>query len=242
MDPNYGERYRELFFRHWWWRARTEFIVHTLQRMQPTQGWLNILDVGCGDALFFDRLSQFGSVEGVEPYAELVDPNNPYFRQIYIRPFDRSFQPGKLYSLILMLDVLEHLDDPVGALKHVLALLQPNGTFIATVPAFRALWTNHDVLNHHVDRYTKARFNRVTKQAGLQIIEARYFYHWTFLVKLGVRAYERVTRAVPTPASVPPALVNQSLYWLCRVEQSTISRFPIPFGSSLMIIARREAN
>lgn len=239
MDPNYGERYRELFHRHWWWRARTEFIVHTLERLQPPQGWSQILDVGCGDGLFFERLSQFGAIEGVEPSVELVDPNNPHINRIYIRPFDHTFQPGKLYSLVLMLDVLEHLNDPLAALKHVHSLLHPDGTLIATVPAFRILWTNHDVLNHHVERYTKARFNRLAQLAGLRVAEARYFYHWTFLAKLGVRAYERVTGAVPTPASVPPAFLNQSLYGLCRIEQSTISRLPIPFGSSLIVVARK---
>jgi len=239
LDPNYAERYRELFNRHWWWRARTEFIVHTLDRLQPSQGWADILDVGCGDGLLFDRLSHFGSVEGVEPDAALVNPNNPYFNQIYIRPFDCSFRPGKLYSLILMLDVLEHLEDPVAALKHVTTLLQPAGTLIVTVPAFRALWTNHDLVNHHVDRYTKARFKLLANQAGLHVIEYRYFYHWTFVAKLGVRAYERLMRPAPTPASVPPHFLNQPLYWLSRLEQKTISRLPVPFGSSLMVVARK---
>jgi 2-polyprenyl-3-methyl-5-hydroxy-6-metoxy-1,4-benzoquinol methylase len=59
-----------------------------------------------------------------------------------------------------MLDALEHLENPVAALRHVCELLTPEGTFIATVPAFMALWTNHDVLNHHFTRYTKSAFAR----------------------------------------------------------------------------------
>jgi 2-polyprenyl-3-methyl-5-hydroxy-6-metoxy-1,4-benzoquinol methylase len=106
VDPKYGERYRELYQKHWWWRARTELIVDTLHRLQPAPGWKNILDVGCGDGLFFDRLSEFGEVEGVEPVTELVSPDNPYRRRIHVCPFDENFQPGKQYSLILMLDVL----------------------------------------------------------------------------------------------------------------------------------------
>ena len=108
MDPKYGERYRDLFEKHWWWRARTRLIIDVLRRLQPARGWKSILDVGCGDGLFFPQLSQFGEVEGVEPFAELVSPNNPYRSRIQICPFDENFRPGKRYSLILMLDVLEH--------------------------------------------------------------------------------------------------------------------------------------
>lgn len=70
---------------------------------------------------------------------------------------------GKDYSLILMLDVLEHLEDPVGALQHAVDLLTPEGTLLITVPAFMALWTNHDVLNHHLTRYTKRSFSNVAR-------------------------------------------------------------------------------
>jgi SAM-dependent methyltransferase len=238
VDPKYGERYRDLYHQHWWWRARTEFIVDTLCRLRPPQGWSNILDIGCGDGLFFDRLREFGEVEGIEPFAELVSPNNPYRNHIYICPFDDDFRPCKLYSLILMLDVLEHLEEPVAALRHMLSLLSPGGTFIATVPAFMSLWTNHDVLNHHFIRYTKSTFRRVARDAGLQILEERYLYHWTFIVKLGVRLRERVLNLEPVPAKVPPIWVNTPLYWLSRIEQRTVSRLSLPFGSSLMVIGR----
>ena len=50
-------------------------------------------------------MSQFGEVEGVEPFAELVSPDNPQRSRISICPFDENFQPGKQYSLVLMLDL-----------------------------------------------------------------------------------------------------------------------------------------
>lgn len=236
MDPRYGERYRDLFDRHWWWRARTEFIIDTLRRLQPPQGWPMILDIGCGDGLFFNRLREFGEVEGVEPFAELVRNDNPDRSRIYTCPFDDRFQPGKRYSLILMLDVLEHLEDPVAALRHALTLLTAGGCFVLTVPAFNVLWTNHDVLNHHFIRYTKSTFRDVARQAGLQILQQRYLYQWTFFAKLGVRLYERLFSPELKAASVPPTWVNGLLCWVSRIEQRTITRAPMPFGSSLMVI------
>jgi 2-polyprenyl-3-methyl-5-hydroxy-6-metoxy-1,4-benzoquinol methylase len=198
------------------------------------------LDIGCGDGLFFDRLAEFGDVEGVEPSADLVNPGNPHRDRIYVCPFDANFRPNKQYSLILMLDVLEHMEDPVGALRHALDLLSPEGRVIITVPAFMALWTNHDVLNHHLTRYTKQSFREVARRSGLGIQEARYFYHWTFPAKLATRVMEEVFHPAPDAPKIPPNWANQALFWLSRLEQKALSALPIPFGSSLMMVGRKE--
>jgi len=239
MDPKYGERYRDLFEKHWWWRARTRLIIDVLRRLRPARGWKSILDIGCGDGLFFPELSQFGEVEGVEPFAELVSPSNPHRSRIQICPFDQNFQPGKRYSLILMLDVLEHLEDPVGALRHALELLEPDGIFVATVPAFMALWTNHDVMNHHFIRYTKSSFRQVAGRAGLRIQEERYLYHWTCPVKLGIGFRERLFRLEAKPAQVPAPAVNELLFWMSRMEQKTLTPLSLPFGSSLLVVGTK---
>jgi 2-polyprenyl-3-methyl-5-hydroxy-6-metoxy-1,4-benzoquinol methylase len=239
VDAQYGDAYRELFEKHWWWRSRTELIVEKIRHLRPALGWKRILDVGCGDALFFDRLAEFGEVEGVEPAADLVNPKGSHRNQIFVGPFDANFRPGKSYSLVLMLDVLEHLQDPVGALRQALSLLEPGGMVIITVPAFMALWTNHDVLNHHQTRYTKTTFRKVAEQAGLKITEERYLYHWTCPVKLGVRVKEKLFSAQPVPPKVPPPWVNEPLFRLSRLEQMTLSKLPMPFGSSLMVVGQK---
>jgi len=236
VDQKYGEAYRNLFERHWWWRSRTELIIGKLRSLQPATGWKRILDIGCGDALFFDRLAEFGEVEGVEPCAELVNPDSPHRNRVFIGPFDGNFRPGKQYSLILMLDVLEHLQDPVAALRHALNLLAPEGRVIVTVPAFMALWTNHDVLNHHLIRYTKKSFREVAQQAGFRIEEERYLYHWTFPVKLAVRVKETIFRDKPKAPQVPLSWANEMLFWLSCVERKTLSTLPMPFGSSLLVV------
>jgi 2-polyprenyl-3-methyl-5-hydroxy-6-metoxy-1,4-benzoquinol methylase len=240
VDSKYGEAYRELFEKHWWWRSRTELIIDKLRQLRPTTGWKRILDIGCGDALFFDRLAEFGEVEGVEPSADLVSSDNPYRNRVYLCPFDESFRPGKQYSLILLLDVLEHLPDPVGALKHAMSLLAPDGFILITVPAFMALWTNHDDLNHHLIRYTKRSFSEVARQADLHIREERYLYHWTFPVKLAVRAMEKIVQAKPEAPKIPIAWVNAALFWMSRVEQKTLSAISMPFGSSLLVVGTHE--
>ena len=105
-----------------------------------------------------------------------------------------------------------------------------------------ALWTNHDVLNHHFIRYHQVSFRKVAQQAGLQIREERYLFHWTCPVKLGVGAVERLLRLKPTPATVPARPINEALYWASRAEQKTLSILPVPFGSSLMVVGTKTAD
>ncbi|HMD86324.1 MAG TPA: class I SAM-dependent methyltransferase [Terriglobia bacterium] len=235
MRDDYLQRYRELYQRHWWWRAREKLILETLRAEQPPGGWKSILDVGCGDGLFFDQLTPFGDVEGVEPSAASVSDQGPHRSRIHIGPFDENFQPRKEFKLILMLDVLEHLADPAAALRRALALLAPGGMLLVTVPAFNALWTNHDLVNEHVTRYTRRTFRELARQAGLAIQTERYFFQWLFPLKLATRGLERAMDILPRPASVPPGWINTPLYLLSLLEQYTWGALPWPFGSSLMV-------
>jgi SAM-dependent methyltransferase len=240
MHEGYGRVYAALYARHWWWRSREAAILELVRAIQPQHGFGNILDVGCGDGLFFDQLHAFGEVEGIEASKDLVDPNGRHRDRIHIAPFDSHFQPGRRYGLVLMLDVLEHLTDPVAALRHAIDLSEPGGKIVITVPAFNALWTAHDYMNHHRLRYTKSTFAQVARKAGLQIEMTRYLFQWTFLVKLAQRSLERLLGSRNPIPSIPPAPINRALYLLSRAEQKIFARVPAPFGSSLLIVGGRE--
>ena len=236
MDPEYGRRYRRLYREHWWWQARRRFVLDTLERLRPGGEWGGILDIGCGDGLFFDELSRLGRVEGVEANPDLVSIDGPYRDRIHIQPFDDSFRPGRQYELILMLDVLEHLPEPTRALRHALRLLRPAGTILVTVPAFPLLWTNHDVLNEHHVRYTRRTFRPVAETAGVRLDKMRYFFHWTWPAKLCIRMAEAILRLSPNPPTLPPPWLNRALLALTRAEQRLVTPLNPPFGTSLMAI------
>lgn len=240
MDQAYAIEYRELYQRHWWWRSREEEILQQLDDLLADSSDNTILDVGCGDGLFFEKLRKFGTVTGVEADPNTMTPDGRWRNQIYCQMFDQQFQPGRQFDAILMLDILEHMPDPESALKHTRSLLTKNGFLIATVPAFNSLWTSHDDLNHHVIRYTKKTFLPLIKSGGFNPIQSRYLFHWTCPVKLAIRLKERLFGATPTPPQVPSTLVNQVCLGLSKLEQATISRLPMPFGSSLMVIATSD--
>ncbi|HET9399472.1 MAG TPA: class I SAM-dependent methyltransferase [Candidatus Acidoferrales bacterium] len=239
MEQDYAKSYRELYFRHWWWRARERFVLEEIARLGLPSAGNEILDVGCGDGLFFDELSKFGNVEGVEPDRSLISEDGPQAARIHCGPFDESFHRVKKYNLILMLDVLEHLRDPVAAVRRAISLLAENGAILITVPAFRSLWTNHDTLNHHVTRFTKSTFSAVARQAGLGVETMRYFFHWLFPLKFVQRMLEMVSGSAPKLPSIPGPAASRIFYAISRIEQRAGRAAPAPFGSSLLVIGRR---
>jgi SAM-dependent methyltransferase len=237
MDPAYSKIYRDLHERHWWWRAREEIVLATLHRLAPPGGWRAILDIGCGDGLFFEELSRFAPfVEGVESDEGIVSASSRWRDRIHVRRFDETFDTGRRYGLALMLDVLEHLPNPEAALRHALNLLEPDGRIVISVPAFNLLWTSHDEYNHHVTRYTRRSFARLAGAARMRVDSSQYLFHWIWAAKLGQRLKEAVASNAAGPPRVPSAWLNRALLTLCRTEHLLLGRLAVPFGTSLFIV------
>jgi 2-polyprenyl-3-methyl-5-hydroxy-6-metoxy-1,4-benzoquinol methylase len=238
VDPGYGEQYRTLYEKHWWWRAREAVVLRELDRIRPTDGWHRALDVGCGDGLLLDALEGYArSVEGVEPDSGLVSEARAH--RIHIRPFDSTFQPGHPYDLMVFLDVLEHIDDAESAVAHAATLLDDGGSVLVTVPAFMHLWTTHDDLNRHVTRYTRRRLVDLLS-TSFTVEHVRYFFRWVHPAKVVQKALEAVRHPEPTTPGVPPAPINRAFFGLSRLEEALLRRIPIPLGSSLLAVARKR--
>jgi 2-polyprenyl-3-methyl-5-hydroxy-6-metoxy-1,4-benzoquinol methylase len=90
MEDAYRKRYRELYFNHWWWRAREEIIIETLRRVGVQPGGY-VLDVGCGGGLMFPRLAEFGEVEGIEVDATAASEGPARFNRIHVGEYWRNF-------------------------------------------------------------------------------------------------------------------------------------------------------
>jgi 2-polyprenyl-3-methyl-5-hydroxy-6-metoxy-1,4-benzoquinol methylase len=239
VEREYSGAYADIYRRHWWWRAREEVVIETLRRLRPAHGSERILDIGCGDGLMFDRLAEFGQVEGVEPETAVLSDRNR--ERIFPVAFDENFQPGKRYTIVLMLDVLEHLREADAALRRAVALLDPGGILLITAPAFPVLWTRHDELNHHVRRYTRRTLRELTQNQPLEIVEERYLFQALFPAKLVVRAVEGLLGLPPRVPSVPPTWLNSAMQTYTRIEERSFRHARAPFGASLLLAAREKS-
>ena len=183
---------------HWYYRAKAPALDRVVG---PTPG--PVLDIGAGAGFFARHLLQRGS-----PSAVCVDPGYDSDRDEVVngRPlsFRRAPYAGPV-SLILMMDVLEHVDDDVGLARSVIAAAAAAGTrVVVTVPAFQWMWSGHDVFLEHRRRYTLSGVQRVLAAAGLHTEGGRYLYGSVLPLAVATRVLARLVRqALGRP--IPPA-------------------------------------
>jgi SAM-dependent methyltransferase len=248
VHADYAQRYRTLWERHWWWRSREAYLLGWVARLDarsPRPGRLRILDVGCGDGLFFESLSRFGHVEGLEPDASIV--TDPRWRD-RIKVASLGDDPGALpeaaYDLVLMLDVLEHVADDRSALDAVRRSVRPGGHLLLTVPALGWLWSRHDEVNEHYRRYDRRALRGVLESAGFEVEVLRYVFAWTVAPLLVRRwlspAGGKGHLAADAGLAIPPGPVNRLLTLVSRGDHALGRLVPWPVGSSLLAVARKE--
>jgi len=238
MDSDYASHYAELYRSHWWWRSRESLVLRTIAELVPAERWERALDVGCGDALFLPQLSRFAeTAEGLETAETLVSKEAANRHTIHIGTLGEAFEPSREYDFISMLDVLEHIERPLRALHRSREIISPGGVLLITVPAFQALWTGHDAVNHHHCRYTRRELVRLVESAGFEVIESRYFFHWVALPKWILGRVERVIGPRLDYSRMPRRSFNSLLYAISRIEQvlfRPLRRLP---GSSILLVA-----
>lgn len=73
------------------------------------------------------------------------------------------------HKLVLIMDVLEHVDDDTGLLRQYTSSIPHGSQVLITVPAFEFLWSGHDVFLEHRRRYTRLRIEEVVSKAGTRV-------------------------------------------------------------------------
>ncbi len=98
------------------------------------------------------------------------------------------------FDLAVSLDVIEHLEDDLAALRELRRTVAPGGALLVTVPAYQWLWSGHDEINHHHRRYTRRTLQRVAEQAGWSQVRTTYFNSLLLPVAIVLRVLDRVNR------------------------------------------------
>lgn len=226
---------------HWYYVAKGRALRRFLGNIKAE----SVLDVGAGSGIFSRQLLDAGICQEalcVDPAYRAERAEFHHGRPIrFVRSVDRVAQ-----RLVLMMDVLEHVDDDVGLLRHYTATMPPEGHVLITVPAFSFLWSGHDVFLEHLRRYTKRTLETIVGKAGLHVVRSRYFFGTLFpaIAALRWRERRRIERgkvAAKSDLKSYPAPVNSALIRLHEIECGVL--FPINrfAGLTLFCLARKPA-
>lgn len=199
-----------------------------------------MLDVGCGDGLFFPRLREFGSVQGIETDVSLLSAENPDRSAISSKPLgDPSYAQAR-FDLITACDVIEHIEDDHSAVSQMASMLNPGGFLVLTVPAFMSLWDEHDEINLHFRRYDTGML-RGAIPGSLTILQMRYLFHTLFVPKYLVRLVNKTRVSKVSQAQIPPKPLNDVMTKLCEWENRAIGTARLPFGTSLLAVTQKQS-
>jgi SAM-dependent methyltransferase len=225
---------------HWWFRGKRLLVDTLLSRGGLANGG-RLLDVGCGTGGLLVTLAARSRVVGVDNAECALTFCRE--RGLAVARMGGSALPFKDGSFdgCLMMDVLEHLDDEQPVLHEVRRVLKPGAVLIASVPAFRALWSQHDETFQHRRRYVRSALVAVVARAGFRVEWASYTNFGVFLPALAWRTLRRwtgVARDARTDFVPLPAPVNDALVFLYRWEAAFLRRGRLPFGVSVACVAR----
>jgi SAM-dependent methyltransferase len=228
--------------RHWWYQGRRKVLERAIERLElPPHA--RILDAGCGSGRNMVELAQHGQVTGVE----LSDTSVGLARErgvgevlagsVMDMPFDNAS-----FDLIVSLDVIEHLEDDVGALRELRRVTTTGGRLLVTVPAYQWLWSGHDEINHHHRRYNRRTLLAAAESAGWRLESSAHFNSLLLPIAILLRGLERFKPSTTKSSLdlwIPPAPLNWALRQPLNLEASVIGRGgSIPAGLSLLAVFR----
>ena len=214
---------------HWWFTGRREILRRLVREILSSSG-RSILDIGCGTG---GNLASFASEHrctGWDPFEEAIGLARRRYPSVRFLsgPFDEaapSFpsQP----DLILVMDVLEHVERDRDLLSRLVSMVRPGGQLLITVPAGMELWSPHDVAVGHFRRYSRPQLEALWATEPVSVPLVSYFNARLYPAVRLARFWTRRTGCsggeAETDFRVPPAPFNRLLDQIFASEAAVLT-------------------
>jgi SAM-dependent methyltransferase len=230
---------------HFWFRGFRRFVVPLIEEAVAGIPNPRILDAGCGTGRNLLMLDPFGRPCGIDLNALGLSFAARKGRRTVARATvtDLPF-PDQTFDLVTSFDVLYALDDgqEVAAFAEMARVLRPGGAVVINVAAMDIVRGGHSAaLGAERRRYTLDSMRRSLARAGMRPLRLTYTNASLFPMLAVVRTLQRFT-GWPVPGielEVPAAPVNTALAGVLALEARLVRRVNMPFGSSVLCLARR---
>ena len=201
------------------------------------------IEFGAGIGNISARLiEQVSSLDLIEPSANLATPLKKRFEgdkrvAVYSQPLEARLPkiPDQTCDCVVLVNVLEHIEDDVAALKGFWRILKPGGHLLLFVPAMKFLYSDLDAAVGHFRRYQRPELNGRVMNAGFAIVQSRYFD------ALGVAPWW-LLNTVMGATGFNPLLVGIYDAVFTPISRGLESLVPPPFGKNILLVARRPEN
>lgn len=242
MEEQLYRKFYEIETTHWWFSARQKIVLDIIQNRLALPHDAKVLDVGCGTGAILAELARQYIGYGTDTSPLAIEYCH---KRGIANAFHCTLETFPLsdlrFDLITLLDVIEHIDDDLGILEQAQQRIRQEGHILVAVPAYEFLWSRYDDLNHHKRRYVKSQLIHVLRESGFTVEMCSYYNTILFPTALVKRISERFVRAKEdTTLDFPPPFINSALRSVFSFERFLLRRVTLPFGLSLVALARKS--
>jgi 2-polyprenyl-3-methyl-5-hydroxy-6-metoxy-1,4-benzoquinol methylase len=242
-----GEWYEFATESHFWFQWRLIALLRSLKKSRvPLEKPLNVLEVGCGTGALRSQLESVTNwtVNGTDLDMNALSRVKPARgRTMYYNICEERDPYLEAYDIVVLFDVLEHIEDTRPFLSSVLRHLKPQGLLLLNVPALQPLYSKYDEVVGHVRRYNKKSLSKEFEHFNFKI-EVLSYWGLSLVPVLALRKFvigmlekKSVARKIECGMNPPNPLVHDILRIIMRTETSLLSAPPI--GSSLLMVGQK---
>ena len=246
MLDDYEQKYHELEDGHWWFKARRDIVARLMANFPKNA---RVLELGCSGGVLIKNLKARGflDITGLDISGKAIKKcKERGIENAIVGDAADTKIAGKKFDVIIASDLLEHMEDDSKALKEWHRLLDKNGSLIVFTPAFRFLWSGHDVSNQHYRRYAKKELLSLLKKTGFEVEKSGYWNFFLFFptacIKLVQSKKTEETDAKKRDQLGKSGSISNTLFsGLLKMENASLcAGIPFPFGVSVFAIARKK--
>ena len=245
MDSAEYRRMAEVEQTHWWYLAtRTllrQLIVSEL-RVDEQSTPRRFLDAGCGTGATGAWLADLGSVIALDTEPEALNLYRQAHPEAHLIHGDISAidLPDDFVEAALCVTVLYHgeVTDPSAAVREMARVVQPGGLVCLMEPGVRSLRRSHDRVTHAARRFSRRDLEHLAQQANLEIIRSTGAY--AFLIPPAwLKSKLEKTESTSDLDNNASGLFGL-LGFIARIERQLLRLVSLPFGLSVIVIARKK--
>ncbi|MEW6001035.1 MAG: class I SAM-dependent methyltransferase [Nitrospirota bacterium] len=244
MEKSYAEKYHQLEEIYWWFHARRDMIYKLIKDYGRD---VRILEVGCsgGALLKFLKKQGFKKLYGIDIDKDAIEIcRQKDISDVSVADAEKTAFKDQKFDLIIASDILEHIREEDRALLEWNRILKPGGRLFIFVPAFKFLWSQHDKVNRHYRRYSKAGLIEILEKNGFRIEKVSYWNFSLFLpatlIRLTKKLFARNGTGSGDQLYGTPGFINKTLEYVLGLENRLLSGgINLPVGISLFAVARK---
>lgn len=151
---------------------------------------------------------------------------------VTVRELEAPITERGHYTCVVAINVLEHVEEDVDALRSFAGLLEPGGRVVLVVPAFPSAMSTFDREIGHHRRYRVRHLRRTLTAAGMKPVQVRYI---NSIGLLGWYVFVKALRGRPQEGFV----LSTYDRLVVPVVRAVESRMQLPFGQSVLAVAEK---